>query len=148
MSFQEEYQQVLGISLDAETFTHPVSAYQVLAEQGNEETERLLNLVHTTESMQRAKEALAHLSQGAGDDFEYAEDTSSDDQGAGPSTHAAGPLPSWLTATASFPAFQDTLVSQFQAADRELLNASANARGVYQAQVASLQLHKLHYVHT
>ena len=35
-------------SLDAEAFTHPNPAYQVLAGQGNEEAERSLNLVHTT----------------------------------------------------------------------------------------------------
>ena len=47
--FLQEYQAVIvTISLDAETFTHPVTAYQTLAVQGNEEAERILNLVHTT----------------------------------------------------------------------------------------------------
>ena len=41
--------------MDADTFTHPVSAYQILAEQGNVAAESTLNLVHTTESMLRDK---------------------------------------------------------------------------------------------
>ena len=46
--FEQEYQAAIdSISLDAETFTHPVTAYQTLAVQGNVEAERLLNLVHT-----------------------------------------------------------------------------------------------------
>ncbi|KAK1372514.1 hypothetical protein POM88_028707 [Heracleum sosnowskyi] len=38
LTFQEHYQQTLdSISLDPETFTHPVPAYQVMAQQGNVE---------------------------------------------------------------------------------------------------------------
>ena len=54
--FQQEYRdEIESISLDADTFTHPVSPYQILAEQGNVEAERTLNLVHTSESMLRDK---------------------------------------------------------------------------------------------
>ena len=38
MSFQQQYKAVIdSISLEADTFTHPFSAYQILAEQGNVE---------------------------------------------------------------------------------------------------------------
>ena len=50
--FQQHYRaEIDNISLDADTFTHPVSAYQLLATQGNEEAEKTLNLVHTSESL-------------------------------------------------------------------------------------------------
>ncbi|KAL8154569.1 hypothetical protein AgCh_000079 [Apium graveolens] len=45
------------------------AAYQTLATQGNEEAERILNLVHTTDSMLRAKDAIKSLPPTAGDDF-------------------------------------------------------------------------------
>ena len=58
-------------SLDVETFTHPVPAYQLLAEQGNDNVERMLNLVHTIQSMLRAKDAIRALPSTAGDvDYE------------------------------------------------------------------------------
>ncbi|KAL8093469.1 hypothetical protein AgCh_035374 [Apium graveolens] len=50
--FQQEYEVVIdSISLDAETFTHHVPAYQTLAGEGNEDAERMLNLVYTTASL-------------------------------------------------------------------------------------------------
>ena len=48
-------------SLDAEAFTHPIPAYQLIAEQGNDNTESMLNPVHTTHSMMRAKDAITAL---------------------------------------------------------------------------------------
>ncbi|KAL8119031.1 hypothetical protein AgCh_016509 [Apium graveolens] len=54
-------------SLDAKAFTHPVLAYLLLAEQGNDNAERMLNLVHTTKSMMRAKDAITTLPSTAGD---------------------------------------------------------------------------------
>ncbi|KAL8121074.1 hypothetical protein AgCh_018005 [Apium graveolens] len=70
--FQQEYQVVIDyISLDVETFTHPVTAYQLLAGQGNEEAEKLLNLVHTTASMQRAKDVITAILPIASDDVDY-----------------------------------------------------------------------------
>ena len=60
--FQQDYQAVIdSISLDADTFTHPMTAYQLLAAQGNEGAERMLNLVHTSESMLKAKDALSKM---------------------------------------------------------------------------------------
>ena len=48
-----------------------MSAYQVLAEQGNVAAEKMLNLVHTTESMQRAKDAITSMPSTTGDDIDY-----------------------------------------------------------------------------
>ncbi|KAK1384072.1 hypothetical protein POM88_021807 [Heracleum sosnowskyi] len=80
LSFQEHYQQTLdSISLDPETFTHPVPAYQILAQQGNVEAESTLNLFHTTASMMSAKDALANLSPGAGGSDQFANFSSDDD---------------------------------------------------------------------
>ncbi|KAL8135256.1 hypothetical protein AgCh_010063 [Apium graveolens] len=58
-------------SLDIEAFTHPIPAYQILAGQGNENAEMMLNLVHTTQSMQRAKDAITPMPSTAGDDIDY-----------------------------------------------------------------------------
>ncbi|KAL8117723.1 hypothetical protein AgCh_015556 [Apium graveolens] len=70
--FQQEYQAVIdSISLDVEIFTHPITAYQFLAGQGNEEAEKLLNLVHTTASMQRAKDVITSMPPTASDDIDY-----------------------------------------------------------------------------
>ncbi|MGI4673449.1 hypothetical protein ACR2XN_28700, partial [Klebsiella pneumoniae] len=87
-------------SLDAEAFTHPDQVYQILAGQGNEEAEKSLNLVHTTESMMRANDAISNLPSGAGEDFEYGTD---DDLIADLETEA-GPsnpdeTPSWVFET-------------------------------------------------
>ena len=54
--------------LDPETFTHGMSSYQAFARLDNQAAERSLNLIHTTASMLRAKEALAALPANAGDD--------------------------------------------------------------------------------
>ena len=60
--FQQDYRAVIdSITLDANTFTHPVSAHQILAEQGNVEAEKTLNLVHTSESMLRDKAAVNQM---------------------------------------------------------------------------------------
>ena len=70
--FQQEYQTVIDfISLDAETFTHLVPVYQTLAGHGNEDVERMLNLVHTTTSIQRAKNAITAMPPIVGDDIDY-----------------------------------------------------------------------------
>ncbi|KAK1381169.1 hypothetical protein POM88_027913 [Heracleum sosnowskyi] len=79
LTFQEHYQQTLdSISLDPETFTHPVPAYQIMAQQGNVEAERSFNLIHTTASMQRAKDAMTNLSPGAAasDEFDFSDNDS------------------------------------------------------------------------
>ena len=72
-------QAVIGsISLDAEALTHPVPAYQILAGQGNENAERMLNLVHTTQSMQRAKDAITAMPPKGDDDVDYGTGESAD----------------------------------------------------------------------
>ncbi|KAK1368061.1 hypothetical protein POM88_034153 [Heracleum sosnowskyi] len=100
---QLDYQNELNqINLDAETFTHPEPAYQILAGQGSVEAERTLNLVHTTESMMRAKDAISNLPSTVDGDFEYDSnfgEDSDDSRGgeggeAGPSTLTE--LPSWF----------------------------------------------------
>ncbi|MGI4673542.1 hypothetical protein ACR2XN_29185, partial [Klebsiella pneumoniae] len=45
----------------AETFTHHVPAYQILAGQSNQEAERSLGLVYTEHSILKAKEAINAL---------------------------------------------------------------------------------------
>ncbi|KAL8104390.1 hypothetical protein AgCh_028555 [Apium graveolens] len=76
----QEYQVVIdSISLDAETFTHPVPAYQTLAGQDNEDAERMLNLLHTTTSLQRENDAITAMPSTTGNDPELAEDSFGDD---------------------------------------------------------------------
>ncbi|KAL8128092.1 hypothetical protein AgCh_014883 [Apium graveolens] len=60
-----------SVSFKAEAFTHHVPAYQVLAEQDNVASERILNFVHTTASMQRANDAITTMPFTAGDEFDY-----------------------------------------------------------------------------
>lgn len=64
---QQTQDVIDSISLDAETFTHPIPIYQLLAGQGNDNAERMLNLVHTTQSMQRAKNVITTFPSIAGD---------------------------------------------------------------------------------
>lgn len=79
--FQQFYKaEIESISLDADTFTHPVSAYQILAEQGNVEAEKTLHLVHTTESMLRDKAAINQMPTIAEDSSEDFGDNSDEDE--------------------------------------------------------------------
>ncbi|KAK1351268.1 hypothetical protein POM88_054543 [Heracleum sosnowskyi] len=120
LTFQEHYQQTLdSISLDPETFTHPVSAYQVLAQQGNVEAERSLQLIHTTVSMQRAKDALTNLSPGAAAsgefDFSDDEDSFGDNQVATTSqtgTSVVPPTPNWLSQDLQGRIFLDAAITR------------------------------------
>ena len=78
--FQQHYKVVIdNISLDADTFTHHVSAYQLLAAQGNEEAEKTLNLVHTSESLQRDKVVVNLMPPTAGEPSEEFGVNSNDD---------------------------------------------------------------------
>ena len=56
--------------LDLETLTHGMSSIQPFARVDNQAAERSLNLIHTTASMLRAKEAIPTLPANAGDDFQ------------------------------------------------------------------------------
>lgn len=81
--FQKFYKDTISqISLDAETFTHPEPAYQVLAAQGNMKAGRLLNLVQT-ESMLRAKDAITKLPPVDEVDSDFGEYSESDSDATG-----------------------------------------------------------------
>ena len=68
--FQAEYRAILdSVPLDPETFTHRMPSIEAFARLDNQTAERSLNLIHTTSSMLRAKEALAALPANAGDDL-------------------------------------------------------------------------------
>ena len=48
MKFQKEYRSLIdSISLESETFTHGLPAYQTFARMDNQSVERTLNLVRT-----------------------------------------------------------------------------------------------------
>ena len=100
MDVNEANREETPFSLAAEAFTHPNLAFHILARQGNEEAEQSLNLVHTTESMMRAKDAISKLPIGAGDDFQYGSEDE-DSEGAGPSN--SEDIPSWLFDTHQSP---------------------------------------------
>ena len=125
--FQQDYRVVINsISLDADTFTHPVSAYLILAAQGNVEAEKTLNLVHTSKSMLRDKTAVnqmpsvadADLSEEFGGNSDDDEDLSLEDDmnlggDEGPSSSTT--LPAWVFSKESNPAtFNTSLVRQIQ----------------------------------
>ena len=76
---QDEYRSILdSVPPNPETFTHGMSYYQAFARLDNQVAERSLNLIHTTASMLRAKEALAALPANTGDDFQYEDDSDED----------------------------------------------------------------------
>lgn len=58
------------------------------------EVEQLLNLVHRTESMQRAKDAFTKLPPNASDKFQYDSEFESEGEDVGPSQQRD--LPEWL----------------------------------------------------
>ncbi|KAL8119380.1 hypothetical protein AgCh_016774 [Apium graveolens] len=53
-------------------------AYQTLAGQGNEEAEKMFNLVHTNASLQRANDAITAIPSTTNSDFELADDSFGD----------------------------------------------------------------------
>jgi hypothetical protein len=158
LTFKEVYQQTLdSISLDPETFTHPVSAYQIMAQQGNVEAERSLNLIHTTASMQRAKDALTNLPSEAGASGEF--DFSDDENSFGDilqmaTTSQAGasvmpPRPHWLTQDMQGSSTLDAAITR-QYNEAYLAHESANAREkkVYKAIMDSLEIQRLQMLQT
>ncbi|KAK1401887.1 hypothetical protein POM88_001492 [Heracleum sosnowskyi] len=157
LTFQEHYQQTLdSISLDPETFTHPVSAYQVLAQQGNVEAERSLQLIHTTASMQRAKDALTNLSPGAavsGEfDFSDDEDSFGDNQVATTSqtgTSVVPPTPNWLSQDLQGRISLDAAITrQYNEAYLAHESANANDKKFYKAIMDSLEIQRLQMMQT
>lgn len=107
-SYQADYQNALdSIDLGADTFTHPDPAIQILAGQGNVEAEKALDLVHTTESMLRAKDALTRLPQLSdyafvypdtlsGDATDDKDDVATDEEQLVAEPLEPGALPNWL----------------------------------------------------
>ncbi|KAK1387174.1 hypothetical protein POM88_015352 [Heracleum sosnowskyi] len=157
LTFQEHYQQTLdSISLDPETFPHPVSAYQVLAQQGNVEAERSLQLIHTTASMQRAKDALTNLSPGAAAsgefDFSDDEDSFGDNQVATTShtgTSVVPPTPNWLSQDLQGRISLDAAITrQYNEAYLAHESANANDKKFYKAIMDSLEIQKLQMMQT
>ena len=72
---QQEYRSILdSVPLDPGTFTHGFSFYQTFARLDNQSGERILNLIHTTVSMLRAKDAITNLPSNVGEDFSYGEE--------------------------------------------------------------------------
>ncbi|KAK1355602.1 hypothetical protein POM88_048858 [Heracleum sosnowskyi] len=158
LTFQEHYQQTLdSISLDPETFTHPVPAYQVMAQQGNVEAERSLNLIHTTASMQRAKDALTNLPPGAAasGDFEFSDDEDSYGDNlqvattSQTGTSVVPPTPGWLSQGMHGRVTLDAAISR-QYNEAYLAHESANARDkkFYKAIMDSLEIQRLQMMQT
>ncbi|KAK1395309.1 hypothetical protein POM88_014365 [Heracleum sosnowskyi] len=158
LTFQEVYQQTLdSISLDPETFTHPVSAYQILAQQGNVEAERSLQLIHTTASMQRAKDALTNLPPGAeasGDfDFSDNEDSFGDTLQVATTTQTGTsvvpPTPNWLSQDMHGRSNLDAAITR-QYKEAYLAHESAGARDkkFYKAIMDSLEIQRLQMLQT
>ncbi|XP_074335508.1 uncharacterized protein LOC141672725 [Apium graveolens] len=72
LSCEEQAEAILATEerVMPDAFTHPVPGYQSLAEQDSVAAEIIVNLVNTTASMQRAKDAINSLPHAAGDGFE------------------------------------------------------------------------------
>ncbi|KAL8104610.1 hypothetical protein AgCh_028723 [Apium graveolens] len=145
-------------SLDAEAFTHPVPAYQLLAEHGNDNAERMLNLVHTTQSMMRAKDAITALPSTAGD-VNYETGGSADffDDGSGDSEDEAmdiggevgsssrSGMPSWaFSKHCDEHYFKTTLIQLINQTNTALqTTTNASIKKLLQAHLASLQLQQI-----
>ena len=114
------------------------------------EVERTLNLVHTTESLQRAKDAMGALPPGAGDDFSYDDDSDGHEDGGeggdeGPST--SGSTPSRLFSTiSSMGDFNLVILREYQKAANEFETASPDRKLILSQFMASLQLQKLQFL--
>ncbi|KAK1360430.1 hypothetical protein POM88_044904 [Heracleum sosnowskyi] len=153
LTFQEHYQHTLdSISLDPETFTHPVSAYQIRAQQGNVEAERSLNLIHTTASMQRAKDALTNLSPAAAvsGDFNFSddEDNFGDNLQVATTTQTGTsvvlPTPNWLSQDMHGRSNLDAdITRQYNEAYLAHESATARDKKFYKAIMDSLEIQRL-----
>ncbi|KAK1392281.1 hypothetical protein POM88_011337 [Heracleum sosnowskyi] len=158
LTFQEHYQQTLdSISLDPETFTHHVPAYQVMAQQGNVEAERSFNLIHTTASVQRAKDAFTNLSPGAATSGEF--DFSDGDDSFGDNVHVAitsqtgtsvvPPTPNWLSQDMHGRINLDTAITrQYNEAYLAHESASVIDKKFYKAIMDSLEIQRLQMLQT
>ena len=142
--------------MEADTFTHPVSAYQFLAGQGNEDAERTLHLVHTTESMMRDKAAVNRMPDVSKQPSEEFEDDSDGDEidsleeaarnlGGDEGPSSLPELPDWALARDSNPnLFGVSVITQIKTIQRALMvTTNPGTKALLQAQLDSLQLHKL-----
>ena len=156
--FQQSQAVIDSTSLDVEAFTYHVPAYQLMAGQVNNNTERMLNLVHTIQSMQRANDAITALPSIAGDidyetggseDFFGDKDAESEKEPldiggeVGPSSRSG--MPSWaFSKKCDEHHFKTTLIhliSQTHSALHSSKNAST--KKLLQAHLASLQLQQI-----
>ncbi|KAK1383944.1 hypothetical protein POM88_021679 [Heracleum sosnowskyi] len=158
LTIQEHYQQTLdSISLDPETFTHPVPAYQITAQQGNVEAERSLHLIHTTASMQRAKDALTNLSPGAAASGDF--DLSDDEDSFGDNLRVATtsqtgtsmvpPRPSWLSQDGHGRINLDAAITrQYNEVSLAHESVSVENKPFYKAIMDSLEIKRLQMLQT
>ena len=139
MAYQKEYQSMIdSISLDAETFTHHVPAYQILAQQGDVEAEEAMHLVHTSQSLQRAKDSLAALPSNAeSEEFESEDSQSTRDE-------SVSGIPDFLFNTKTpYSDFNVEIMRQYQSARAEHQSADPQRKVVLQHVMASLKLQKM-----
>ena len=109
----------------------------------------MLNLVHTTQSLQRAKDAITAMPSTTGSDFELAEDSfgdaGGDDEEDSMSIWGDADIPTWmLTKECSYSHLQSTLfklIHDTQAAIQASSNAST--KKLLTAHLEALQLHKI-----
>ncbi|KAL8120302.1 hypothetical protein AgCh_017460 [Apium graveolens] len=154
--FQQHYKAVIdNISLDADTFTRPVSVYQLLATQGNEEAEKTLNLVHTSESLQRDKVAVNLMPSIAGEPSEeFGVNINDNDSisfdgrmnlGGDEGPSSIPDLPEWALTKESTPGqFNVSLVKQIMSIQKAIQNTSnAGTKALLQAHLDFLHLMKL-----
>lgn len=144
--------------MEADTFTHPDPAYQILAEQGNEDAERSLNLVHTTASMLRDKAAINRVPDVTGepsedfdiDEFDGEERDDSLEEaamkiGVEEGSTSLPPLPNWALEKESTPTIVTlSVIQQIRDIQRaQLATSNPSIKALLQAQLDSLQLYKL-----
>ncbi|KAK1351346.1 hypothetical protein POM88_053192 [Heracleum sosnowskyi] len=104
-----------------------------------------MHLVHTSQSIQRAKEAITALPSNA-DSVEFDDEDSQDTENVGVSetTPSQVGLPDWLfTTNAPFGDFNVEVMRQYQSAMAEHQNADPQRKAVLQQVVASLKLEKM-----
>ncbi|KAL8114648.1 hypothetical protein AgCh_021492 [Apium graveolens] len=132
------------------------AVYQLLAAQGNEEAKKTLNLVHTSESLQRDKAAVNLMSSTAGDPSEEFGVNSNDDDsisfdgsmnlGGDEGPSSIPDLPEWALTKESTPGqFNVSLVKQIMSIQQAIQKCSnAGTKAILQAHLDSLHLMKLH----
>ncbi|KAK1383848.1 hypothetical protein POM88_021583 [Heracleum sosnowskyi] len=128
-----------------------------MAQQGNVEAERSLNLIHTTASMQRAKDALTNLPPGAAasGDFEFSDDEDSYGDNlqvattSQTGTSVVPPTPNWLSQDMHGRCNLDAAITR-QYNEAYLAHESVEARDkkFYKAIMDSLEIQRLQMLQT